>query len=220
MADFTWSFSSLKDFTNCPKKYYETRVAKNYVFQDTPQTIYGKEVHKALEDYVRDGKPLVKNYMRFKDMVDKLLLIEGEKYPEYEMALTKDKQPCAFDSEDRWVRGIADLVIVDNDYAFIVDYKTGSNKYPDPKQLRLMALMIFAHFPKVNKIKAGLLFVMHNSFVSEKYTREEIEDSWGKFDQPLMRLNVAYDNDKWQPNPTPLCGWCPVTTCDFYKPRK
>ena len=70
MTDFTWSFSSLKEYINCPKKYQEVRILKNYKFIDTPQTIYGKEVHEALELYVRDGKPLAKNYMRFKKMVD------------------------------------------------------------------------------------------------------------------------------------------------------
>ena len=141
MANFTWSFSALKDYINCPKKYHETKVLQNYKFVDTPQTIYGKEVHTALENYVRDGTPLLKNYMRFKGMVDSLISIPGDKYPEYEMGLTKELGPCEFDDENRFVRGIVDLLIVDGDYAFIVDYKTGSNKYPDPKQLRLMALM-------------------------------------------------------------------------------
>ena len=49
------------------------------------------------------------------------------------MALTYNKTPCDFKSEDRWVRGIADLVIVDGTTCFYIDYKTGSNKYPDPK---------------------------------------------------------------------------------------
>ena len=124
MSDFTWSYSSLKEYINCPKKYQEIRVLKNYTFQDTPQTIYGKEVHKALEDYVRSNTALAKNYERYKEMVDNLISIPGDKYCEHEMALTKDKTPCAFDDENRWVRGIADLLIVDGSHAFIVDYKT------------------------------------------------------------------------------------------------
>ena len=220
MADFTWSFSSLKEYINCPKKYQEVRILKNYSFIDTPQTIYGKEVHEALELYVRDGAPLAKNYLRFKKMVDSLIAIPGTKYPELKMALTKNLERCNFDDENRWVRGIADLVIVDKDYAFVIDYKTGSNKYPDPKQLRLMALMMFSYFPEVNKIKAGLLFVMKNSFIDETYERKDIKDSWGKFEVPLKRLETSYDNDQWVPNPTPLCGWCPVDTCEFHKPRR
>jgi hypothetical protein len=179
--------------------------------------MYGKEVHAALEDYVKDGKELAKNYQRFKPMVDTLVNIKGDKYPEYEMALTHAKTPCDFHSEDRWVRGIADLVIVDGDTAFVIDYKTGSNRYPDPKQLRLMSLMLFTHFPDVQRIKGGLLFVMKNSFITEEYIRKDMDKSWGMFEQSLKRLEMSYDNDVWQANPTPLCGWCSVTTCDFNK---
>jgi ATP-dependent exoDNAse (exonuclease V) beta subunit len=143
MTDFTWSYSSLKEYENCPKKYHEIRVLKNYEFIDTPQTIYGKEVHEALELYVRDGKELAKNYQRFKKVVDTLIAIPGTKYPEYKMALDKDLKPCDFDDEKRWVRGIADLVIIDGKDAYVIDYKTGSNKYPDPKQLRLMATFVY-----------------------------------------------------------------------------
>ena len=220
MADFTWSFSSLKEYINCPKKYQEVRILKNYSFVDTPQTIYGKEVHEALELYVRDNKPLAKNYLRFKKMVDTLVAIPGEKYPEYKMALTKKMEQCDFDDENRWVRGIADLIIVDKDKAFIIDYKTGSNKYPDTKQLKLMALMAFVCFPKVNKIKAGLLFCMKNSFVQQSYTRDNIYKAWKSFEQPLDRLTMSYKKDEWIPNPTPLCGWCPVETCEHHKPRR
>jgi hypothetical protein len=177
--------------------------------------IYGTEVHKALEDYVKDGKELAVNYLRFKPAADALIDIPGEKYAEHEMALFRDKTPCDFADSNRWVRGIVDLLIVDDDYAFIVDYKTGSSKYPDPKQLRLMSLMTFAHFPNVNKIKAGLLFVMHGSFVTEEYTREELDKSWAKFNGPLGRLDNSYDNNVWPPNPTPLCKYCPVKSCDF-----
>ena len=49
--------------------------------------IYGKEVHTALEEYVRDGVELAKNYQQFKSMVDGLIAIKGEKLCEHEMAL-------------------------------------------------------------------------------------------------------------------------------------
>lgn len=220
MADFTWSYSSLKQYQNCPKQYHEIRVLKNYIVKENEAMIYGKEVHTALENYVRDGVELAKNYQRFKGMVDKLIDIPGDKYPELEMALTYNKTPCDFNSKDRWVRGIADLVIVDGTHAWIIDYKTGSNKYPDPKQLRLMSLMVFTYYPDVLKIKAGLLFVMKNSFVSEEYYRKDMDKSWAMFNQPLKRLENSYDTDVWEANPTPLCGWCSVDSCKHWKPRK
>jgi hypothetical protein len=216
--NYTWSFSSLKDFINCPKQYQEIKVLKRFHKFPTEQMRYGTEVHKACEDYVGEGVPLAENYKRFQPVLDSLVAIPGTKYPEYRMALDKDRQVSAY-GKGYWVRGIVDLLIVDGDHAFIVDYKTGSNRYPDPKQLKLMALMTFAHFPEVNKVKAGLLFVMYESFMDEVYTRDQIPKLWSYFENDLERLSLSYENDTWQANPTPLCGWCPVRTCEFHKER-
>jgi CRISPR/Cas system-associated exonuclease Cas4 (RecB family) len=214
-----WSYSGLKDYVNCPRQYYEVKVAKTFFKKPTQQMLYGSAVHKALEDYVGEGKPLEKNYERYQPMLDALLTIEGERLPEYRMALNTNLEPCTFGAEDYWVRGIVDLLVVGDDTAYIVDYKTGSAKYPDVNQLKLMSLMTYAHFPKVEHIKAGLLFVAHNTFINEVYHRDQSEDLWKDFLPDLERLKLSYDNDKWPENPTPLCGWCPVTTCQFHKVR-
>ena len=214
-----WSYSGLKDFKNCPRQYNEVKVLKRYVKKQTHQMAYGTAVHSALENYVRDGTPLPKNYEIFQKQLDPLREISGTKYPEHEMAVTHEKVPCDFSSLDYWVRGIADLLVVDGDYGFIVDYKTGSNRYPDPKQLQLMALLAFSHFPSLQFIKAGLLFVVHEHFVTSEYRREDQEKLWNDFAGDLERLKISFENGVWQPNPTPLCGWCPVSTCEFYREK-
>ena len=214
-----WSYSGLKDYVNCPRQYYVVKVAKNFTKRPTQQMLYGTAVHKALVDYVGEGKPLEKNYERYQPMLDALLTIEGERLPEYRMAINTELEPCTWGAEDYWVRGIVDLLVLGDDTAYIVDYKTGSAKYPDVNQLKLMSLMTYAHFPKVEHIKAGLLFVAHNTFINEVYHRDQSEDLWKDFLPDLERLKLSYDNDKWPENPTPLCGWCPVTTCQFHKVR-
>lgn len=218
MQPIKWSFSSLKQYINCPKQYHEVKVLKNYEVRPTQQMLYGTDVHTALENYAKEGKALPQNYQRFAPLVDPLLEIEGTRYPEYRMALDINKQPCSW-GKNYWVRGIVDLMIISDDTAFIVDYKTGSDKYPDLKQLRLMALMTFAHFPEVNHVKAGLLFVLHNNFIPEEYHREGVDTLWTNFTPDLERMKVSYENDTWQMNPTPLCGWCPVTTCEHHRSR-
>jgi hypothetical protein len=216
--NFTWSFSSLKDYINCPKQYHEIKVLKRFHKKSTPQMTYGNEVHKACEDYVGEGKPLAKNYQQFQPVLDTLMEIEGTRYPEQKMALDIDGNACEY-GKGYWVLGIVDLMIIDGDMAFIIDYKTGSNKYPEPKQLKLMALMAFAHYPQINRIKAGLLFVAYNSFLDEEYSREDIPKLWNAFRPDLSRLDASYINDVWNPNPTPLCGWCPVNTCPHHEER-
>ena len=216
---FTWSFSSLKQYINCPKQYQEIKVLKRFHIKPTPQMTYGTEVHKACEDYVGEDKPLAKNYERFQPVLDSLKEIKGVRYPEQKMALNKDGEACEY-GKGYWVRGIVDLMIIDGDTAFIVDYKTGNKKYPDVKQLKLMALMAFAKFPEIKFIKAGLLFIVQDAFITEEYKREEIPSLWAAFKDDLKRLETSYETDVWNTNPTPLCGWCPVNTCDFHKERR
>jgi len=217
-----WSYSGLKDFTKCPRQYHEVKVLQNFQKEVTEQMRYGTEVHQALEDYVRNGMPLNRNYERFQPLLDVLMAIPGFRFPEYKMALDIDKDPCDFDDPNYWVRGIADLLIIDEteETALIIDYKTGKPKMPDPDQLKLMALMVFAKFPAVKRIKAGLAFILYDVFVPEEYERSQIDSLWEKFTPDLARLSVAYETNSWMPNPTPLCGWCPVDTCEFYKRRR
>jgi len=211
-----WSFSALKQYINCPRQYNEVKRLQKFTQPVSEQMRYGTDVHEALERYGRDNEPLPKFYKKFQPMVDSLLNIPGKKYFEYQMALTEDKQACGFDDSNYWVRGIADLMIVDEDTAFIIDYKTGSAKYPDMKQLKLMSLMAFEHMPHIKTARAGLLFLAHNAFIADEFRAEDKDTLWEAFSQDLLRLDMSIEHDRWQPNPTPLCGWCPVTTCEFY----
>jgi RecB family exonuclease len=214
-----WSFSGLKDYVNCPRQYHEVKLLGNYTKSVTSQMKYGTDVHKALEDYARDGTELPEFYKRFQPMADALLDIDGDRYLEFKMALTEDRLPCSFDAPNYWVRGIVDFMVISGDTAHIVDYKTGSAKYPDTKQLKLMALMAFAYMPGIERVKAALLFVAHNVFISEEYRRDEIDKLWESFTPDLLRLQSSTDTGHWPPNPTPLCGWCPVVTCQHHRSR-
>lgn len=217
--EIKWSFSSLKDYVNCPRQYQEVKVLKRFEKRPTQQMLYGTAVHSALEDYVGKGTPLPKNYQQYQKQLDPLKDMEGIKFPEHRMAVTFEREPCTFGASDYWVRGIVDLLVINGEQGFIVDYKTGSNKYPDPKQLQLMSLLTFAHFPQVQHVKAGLLFVAHEHFVTSEYAREDADKLWHDFTADLERLRLSHVNNTWQPNPTPLCGWCPVNSCEFNKQR-
>ena len=219
MKNIAWSHSSLKDFEGCQRRYYEVKVLKNYPFTETEATRYGNQVHEAIELYIRDGKPIPAEYEQFKDTVDAMLKKSGRVLAEYEMALTKELQPCDWKAANVWVRGIADILIVDDENltAWVGDWKTGNNKYPDRDQLVLMSLMVFAHFPHIRKVNSALLFIVKNDMVKMSMTREEIHAHWWEYRERTARLGASYANNVWNPNQTPLCGWCPVKTCEFNK---
>ena len=129
------------------------------------------------------------------------------------------KVSLPYDIADKTFSAIerCEITKVDGDTAFIVDYKTGKTTYADPNQLKLMALMVFAHFPTVKTAKTGLLFVSYDTFMPEEYKREDSEQLWQSFNADLERLSIAFDNAIWPAQPTGLCRkHCPVESCRYY----
>tara|TARA_R110000796_G_scaffold24689_4_gene70137 strand:- start:310 stop:972 length:663 start_codon:yes stop_codon:yes gene_type:complete len=215
-----WSYSSLKTFQQCPRKYYHTKVAKDVKDSDTTATLYGKSVHTAAEEYIRDGVALPPQFGYLEPMLEQLKEIPGEKHCELRLGLTEDLEPCDFFADNVWWRGIADLVIVDKEkkLAYSVDYKTSKNaRYADIKQLELVATALFKHFPEVERIKSALMFVVSNEFVRAVHKPENIELYLEKPKQDLNRLTAAFNNDVWNAVSGPLCRFCPVRQCEHNK---
>jgi len=211
----TWSHSSLKDYEGCAKRYQEVKVLKNFPFVENDATRYGTEFHKAAEEYIKDGVVLPEQFNFAKPTLDALIAKPGRKMCELQMALTTTLAPCDWRSPDAWVRGIADLIIVDDENmtAWVIDYKTGNNKYPDREQLKLMSLMVFAHMPHIRKVNSALLFIVKDDMVRHTMTVEQADAEWWQYRERVARIEQAYDTGVWNPRPSPLCPWCPVTTC-------
>ena len=108
MINYTWSYSSISTFQQCPRKYYRLRVLKDIKEPEAEHLIYGNEVHKAAEEYVRDGKEIPAKFAFIKPQIDTLLQIEGSKHCEIKMGLTKELDACEFYDPKVWWRGIAE----------------------------------------------------------------------------------------------------------------
>lgn len=215
-----YSYSAIKAFKNCQRQYYETKILKKWPFPETDAIMYGKDVHKALEDYIGENKPLGP-HTRFQPIADSIIALEGEKLTEFEMALDDNLDPCAFLGKDVFIRGIADIVVVDKEKkrAYIGDYKTGSAKYPDTDQLELMALMIFRYFPEIEHVKAALLFVVHDKVITAEYYKKDAKPKWIQWLAKVETMEQAAAMNMYHENPTGLCPWCPVTDCPHHRPK-
>lgn len=217
MSAAPWSFSKIKAFQQCPKQFYHEKVIKQYPFKMTEAIRYGDQFHKAAEKYIRDGEELPKRFLYAKDSLDALKRKRGDKLCEYRMGLTEDLEPCGFYEDNVWWRGIADLIILNQDQglAYVVDYKTGkSSRYADKGQLELMAMATFKHFPNVGTVRAGLLFVVCEDLVRSTYEQYEADTLWDKWMDNFQTMETAYKVDVWNPKPSGLCRqWCQVMEC-------
>jgi hypothetical protein len=218
MGKPTWSFSSLKTYDQCPKKYYHLRVTKDYKEPESTAMTYGSAFHEAAEHYLNGTTPELDPRFSFAlAALDKLNGMEGEKLCEHKMGLTADLEPCGFFDKGVWWRGVSDLTIINEEtnVAKVIDYKTGkSTKYADKGQLELMAMATFKHFPSMKTVKGGLLFVVCNAFIKDTYTIEQESDLWKKWLMEYGKLEASYDADVWNPRPSGLCrAHCVVTEC-------
>jgi hypothetical protein len=212
----TWSYSGLGLFQQCPRKYYHIRVAKDIVEPKTDAITYGEMVHKAAEDYIGKGVSVPEKFAFITPVLDVLNAIPGTKHCEYKMGLTEDLEPCGFFDKNVWYRGIADLLIINDQVAHIIDYKTGkSAQYADTKQLELMALAVFKHFPMVERARTGLAFLVCDDFVKANFTKYEAPEKWLNWIQETDKLEAAHESGVWNAKPNFTCRkFCSVMDCE------
>lgn len=224
MTPKPWSFSSLSDFKNCPRSYYEKRIAKSVKEEETEHTIWGTTVHKAFEDRQGLGTPLPDDLIQHEDYMRKLDAIEGDLFCERKVALGFDRRPVPlpFDWSKVWWNGVIDWTKVNRPKrkANIRDYKTGKQK-SDFSQLRLFSLYLFAEYDDVDEVNVRFYWTQSMSETGETYYRKDIKKLWAQFIPDLRQYMQAFKEDTWQPRQSGLCyGWCPVTQCEFWKPKK
>jgi len=143
----------------------------------------------------------------------------GEHYTELRYALDRTLTHCEFFAPTVWHRGVIDWHSVAYQFARIVDYKTGK-PHNKPDQLMLNALWIFAKYRDVKEIVSQYYWTRSQSTTDERYRRADIPAMWAHFAPNLSQYVEAFHTDTWQPRPSGLCGWCPVTSCEHWKPNR
>jgi RecB family exonuclease len=209
-----FSYSAIKDFQNCARKYHVVRILKQYKQGDTTATLYGTAVHTAFENYVKDGTPLPEAFQHYLPFVEPLTKIPGEIKCELKLGIRKDFTPCEFFAPDVWFRGLPDYLALNHDkgIARVVDYKTGkSSRYADTDQLELMAAMVMAHYPKINTVKGVLLFVVAKDAVKAEYTRAQLPEIFSKWAGHASMIEAALEAGVWNARPSGLCKFCPLS---------
>lgn len=215
-----WSHTSLDDFVNCPRSFYRKRVIRDVKDEGGEHLVWGNKVHKAFEDYVKDHIPLPDMLEQHKNFLDMLRRRGDVRHTERKIALNLKGQPCGFFDKDVWFRGVIDFHSIQGSVAEVVDYKTGK-AHSKFQQLHLFALWLFAANPEIMSIRLTYYWTATSSTTSELVHRHQLRDLWGAFLPNLRQYAQAFRDDIWQPRQSGLCnGWCPVTDCEFWKPKR
>jgi RecB family exonuclease len=216
MSKMSLSYSRLSTFEQCPAKFDYLYVTKAVRDQGSEASEYGNRVHEVLELYGKgelnqetltlEGKQTLE---RWGSLVDTINAKSGDKYYEYQMAVTETLEPCDWFSPDAFIRSIADVLVVDGTKAYCLDYKTGKVK-ENPTQLQLFASMVFWHFPEVEEVRTSFIWLKFDEVTNATYQRKYANALWDglkpRFEQVIDTVELGVFDTK----PSGLCPWCPA----------
>lgn len=231
MQPKAWSFSALENFRNCPKAYAEVKVYKNIKETENEAGLWGDYVHREFEKWLNGVKAkthpvLPNNLQEYLPYLMRLAARRGEMHVECKYALTKELEPLEIKTEEDWyderiwLRVIIDTLHVDGDTAWALDHKTGKVKEASD-QLMLFALVVFVFFPAVNTVHTQYAWLQFGKWTKKSYTRDDIPWMWQHFVPDLVRFKNAFKTEIFPAKTSGLCyGWCPVKTCQHWKPKR
>ncbi|MCH9837566.1 PD-(D/E)XK nuclease family protein [bacterium] len=210
------SFSRLSTFEQCPAQFDYLYVSKRVQSTSNESADYGDRVHKVLEAYgngtldeqtlSEEGRSTLKQWGA---VVDKITSRSGTKLYEHQMAVNRELKPVDWFASDVWIRSIADVLVVDGDTAYCLDYKTGKVK-ENPTQLQLFAAMVMWHFPEVNTVKTSFIWLKFNQTTNAKYERRFLDALWRGMEPRFDKVQEIIDLGVFNTKPSGLCPWCPA----------
>ena len=209
------SHTFLSNYENCPRKAWHLYVAKDLPKEPpSPEMQAGIVAHSAFERALKRNDPDA--CPAFVDYARDLLGADAIKHFEWSVAITRAGTPVDFWHPMAWLRGKLDVALVAPPHAMIVDWKTGKVR-EDPSELRTFAVLLKAHYPHVEHIggsylwcKTGEIGQLHDLSDTDAHLRR-VEG---------LHLEMTELGDGWEPTPNPLCSYCPVRSCEFWRERK
>jgi hypothetical protein len=217
--EWAWSYSKIKNYRTCPKKFYEVDIQRKH--QETSDALtWGNEVHDALHKALGKGEPLPATMKPFQKYVDEMADGPGKPgklYVEQKYAITRAFEPTAYFAPNVWYRGICDALRIDGPVAIARDWKTGAVKH-DSTQLMLMASCVFIHHPEVQYIKTEYVWLQEDCKTPDVFKRSTFRNEWVGLLDEVANLENAAKTMNYPPKPSGLCvRHCPVSSCPFYK---
>jgi len=217
----THSFSALKMYENCPKRYMHQRINKEVQDEGSDASKYGERIHEALELRLKGKSPLTDETRKYESLCTAIEQEseDGELLVEQKMTLNKNLTPTEWFAPDAWFRSVLDVLMIHENQkkAFVLDWKTGKRR-PDFTQMEIFALQVFKHYPKVDSVTSALVWLGDYKMDTQVYKREQSNEMWAKIMARINRIYESLEHDTWPPKPSGLCPWCPAKhICDYAK---
>lgn len=210
------SYSAIKLFENCALRYYRQRIAKDVEDEGGEASKYGERIHAFLEARLK-GAGIEQEVAAYEPLCQSIekLAARGELHVEKELVLTENLTPTGWWDSDAWLRSKLDVLVLVNNEAVVMDWKTGKRN-ADQFQMQLFAAQVFKHFPHITSVKTSLVWLKTMEMDTERYIRSDANAIWAEVMQRIQRIHDAYTHGNWPARPSGLCRYCPCRhDCEY-----
>jgi len=219
-----YSYSKIGTFQQCPLKYKFQYIDKVPVDQaPSPAIERGLAAHKFAEDYFTSG--ILQITGQFPDsFVDWLTSIDPvHTLAEFKLGVTEALDAVEYDDPSAFIRGIADVIVIQGDRLTIYDLKTGSvtknrkEVWPDTLKKHRTQCGLYA---EMVSLALHELFDMDQPVESAPYYMDLLgpQPEPVPVDESLPILNRIKKNClaveqcvSFPARPNRFCGWCPYS---------
>lgn len=222
------SYSLLNQYQNCPHAAFHKYIAKTYPYVETPAMAEGNAIHLAMENRLRIKQPLPPKYAQWEpfaapfDAEQRRIALKYQDLDhlrqdllvEEKLGITRDGKPCGFFDKDVWFRGRVDVAVVQNNKAYICDWKSGGSKYEDPFELEIGAVLLQAKH-NVTTIKGQYAWLAENR-LGTLYDLSDTNKTFAKMKHLMDEIERDRARDWFEKRKSGLCGWCPCKGCEHW----
>jgi hypothetical protein len=233
IKNFSWSYSKLKNYETCPRRYQAVDVDKTVEQGRSAELDRGDDLHEAMQKRVQGTTPLPPQFIYMEHWAEKLTrVLHPFQIIQCELKLSTDKtgNPTGYFDKRTWYRAKIDYFRLmptnkeNADFGHVVDYKTGKPpRIWDGTQLMLNAWTIFQHYKSVQSCRVDYLWTEYNDTTHETYTREQMPQEMADLLPRVTALETAHKTGHFPPKPCGLCmEYCDVTSCEHWgkRPRR
>lgn len=218
-----FSYTLLRDDSNCSEAVRQIQVLKNYKKTFTGDMLNGTDVHGVLENYIKSktdtttvpfGQSLVDAFRK-----------QGTVEAEVALAVNHWLQPVSFwggngigHQVEPLIRGKLDVTTTAGDTALYADWKTGTPRENNELQFKIGALLLFQARPEINTVH-GMNVWLKTGKMGQPYTfkREQVSLHWAPLIRKMQEIEKRDKTVEWSRTPSALCGWCPVASCEHFQ---
>jgi hypothetical protein len=200
-----WSYSRYGTWKKCARRARYQYVDKLDQGPKSRALSRGIEIHEHAENYLkaqRRPKKIPAALSRFETMFAELRGQKAES--ELEITFTEEWEPTGWFDADAWCRIKVDAIAGPR----IIDFKTGRIYADHAEQLELYALAGFLRNPELETITGELWYLDSGDLTEADFTQDEVPALTALWE---MRIKPMFEDRTFEPNPSPLCGWCPYS---------